>query len=82
MIAYHGTNKEAAEKIKVEGFRKGSWFAREKRGAVKFGGHYVFAVEFSDDPAMWHGEPWEDDWQFHTAIHIPINQIRELEIIG
>ena len=78
MIAFHGTNKEAAEKIKIEGFWLESWFARKEEAAIKFGGPYVFAVEFSDDPEMWHGEPWEDDWQFHTAIHIPASQIRNV----
>lgn len=76
MIAFHGTNKEAAEKIRMGGFRAGSWFARKLEWAVKFGGLYVFAVEFSDDPQMWHGELWEDDWQFHTAVHIPSCQTR------
>lgn len=76
MIAFHGTNELAARKIAVEGFLPGTYFAYEKQWAVKFGGPYVFAVEFSDDPGMWHGFIDEEDWQFHTNIHIPATMIR------
>ena len=67
IIAYHGTNREAAASIHLEGFRPGSWFARRIEAALAYGGPCIFMVKFSSDPAMWHGEPWEDDWQFHIS---------------
>ena len=73
MIAYHGTNKEAARSIIREGFRPETYFAYDKYAAIIYGGPYVFAVKFCDDPAMWHGE--EDGWQFHTDIHLPTTTI-------
>ena len=75
MIAYHGTNEKAAESIKTTGFRAETWFARQLEHAFLYGGPCIFGVEFSDGPSMWSGEKWEDDWQFHTAIHIPTNKI-------
>lgn len=65
MIAYHGTCAENVQSILDKGFHPESWFAREKMAAVIYGGPFVFAVDFSDDPSMWHGEPWPDNWQFH-----------------
>ena len=69
MIAYHGTNRKAAASIHREGFRPETWFAMRLEDALAFGGPCVFMVEFSDDPLMWHGEKWEDDWQFHIRMH-------------
>jgi len=68
MIAYHGTNREAAASIHKDGFRVETWFARELLSAILYGGKCIFMVEFSDDPSMWHGERWEDDWQFHLGM--------------
>ena len=67
MIAYHGTCAENVQSILDNGFQPESWFAKEKDSAVSYGGPFVFSVWFADDPKMWHGEPWPDDWQFHIS---------------
>ena len=73
MIAYHGTNEENAAAIKREGFRKGTYFAYRIEDALGFGGNHIFAVEFSDNPAKWRGEP--DGWQFWARENIPPSAI-------
>ena len=77
MIAYHGTSKENAASINHEGFRYGTYFAYQVEVALRFGGKYIFVVEFSDDPSMWHGEANipADRWQFWTREHIPCSAI-------
>lgn len=79
IIAYHGTTKASAELIKKTGFRKGTYFAVHKEDAVKFGGPFIFAVKFSDDPSMWHGEDIEGQkmWQFWIRQPISSNDIVE-----
>ena len=79
MIAYHGTNKEAAESIKLTGFRQGTYFAYHKEDAIEFGGKYVFEVEFSDDPVRWRGEP--DGWQFFLRDPLGVEHIKNFEVI-
>jgi RNA:NAD 2'-phosphotransferase (TPT1/KptA family) len=49
-IWYHGTTKENAESIMKEGFRKGTQFAQHLSTSIGFGGNYVFAVLFDEDP--------------------------------
>ena len=63
IICYHGTTPENAESILKEGFRAGSYFAYRVEDSLAYGGPYLFAVAFSADPAMWHGE--ENGFQFH-----------------
>ena len=63
VVCYHGTSKENAESILREGFMAGSYFAYRVEDSLKFGGLYLFAVGFSADPALWHGEP--NGFQFH-----------------
>ncbi len=67
VVAFHGTNAEAAGKILVEGFRKETFFAFRAQDAVGFGGPHLFVVGFSGAPDKWAGPP---DWQFHLGEHI------------
>jgi len=62
VVAFHGTNAEAAGKILVEGFKAGTYFAFRIEDAVAFGGPHLFVVRFDNDPQKWHGLL---DWQFH-----------------
>lgn len=64
VIAYHGTNKKAAESIQRTGFMAGTWFARDKKDALTFGGPYIFSVKFSDDLEHWRGQSDGKIWQF------------------
>lgn len=63
IVCYHGTSQENVESILREGFREGSYFAYRVADSLAYGGPYLFAVAFSVDPAMWHGE--ENGFQFH-----------------
>lgn len=72
MICYHGTCKKAAAGILKEGFWADTWFATHLNDAVKFGGSYVFEVEFEDDPVL-------KDWQFHHPQPIPTKRIVSLK---
>jgi hypothetical protein len=81
VIAYHGTNREAAASIHREGFRPETWFSWRLEDALGFGGPCIFMVEFSDDPKRWSGFPEEDDWQFHTSIPIEPEHILGYTII-
>ncbi len=81
MICFHGTNAEAAKSIERTGFRKGTYFAFDKGAAIKFGGSYIFSVEFSEDPKHWRGSPIEEGekWQFWLRDPIGPEMIRGLE---
>ncbi len=72
-ICFHGTNKDAAEKILTEGFNVGTYFARHLEDALEFGGDSVFCVDFPKDEF-----DLPDDWQFHVDKKIPPNQIKRL----
>jgi hypothetical protein len=63
MIAYHGTHAENVQFILDQGFRPGSWFAKEPIDALIYGGPCIFSVWFCDSPLLWSGEFC---WQFHT----------------
>ena len=43
-IYFHGTNKESANKILKNGFKKGTWFADHLEDALEFGGNHIFQV--------------------------------------
>jgi len=81
MIAYHGTCAENVQSILDNGFQPESWFARWIDDAIAYGGPFVFAVYFSDDPAMWHGEPWPDNFQFHISGWHGLENIKALKIV-
>lgn len=63
IICYHGTTPANAKSILKEGFRAGSYFAYRVEDSLAYGGPYLFAVAFSADHSMWHGE--ENGFQFH-----------------
>ena len=82
MICFHGTNRENADAILSGGFKEGTYFALHQADAVKFGGDYVFQVEFDerrfnnveDEEGTW--------WQFWTREIISPGQILSLEYLG
>lgn len=69
-IWFHGTNADAAESIRREGFRVGTWLARNLQDALAFGGPWVFEVALG-------GERISPDagWQIHTLEPIPPDRI-------
>ena len=73
MICYHGTNKAAANNTQKEGFWADTWFATRVEDALKFGGPYIFEVDFADDPVL-------KEWQFHHLEPIPPNRIVSLHL--
>lgn len=74
LICFHGTTKENAEKILAGGFNIGTWFALHLEDALKFGGDYVFQVEF--DKGRFSNDV---EWQFHLRERVPPEQIRRLD---
>lgn len=80
ILMYHGTNKKVAELIQCTGFKEGTWFARDKKDALTFGGPYVFAVGFSDDPKHWRGQSDGEMWQFWLRDSIGPEKIVSLDI--
>lgn len=77
LYCYHGTNKKNVEKILVEGFNPETWFAYHLESAIKFGGIYVFMVEF-DETKFYNCE--ENDWQFWIQNRIMPDKIHQLRI--
>ncbi len=62
IVAYHGTSKENHDKILKSGyFKKGTWFAFDKKDAIHYGGLFVFKCYFNKDEFL-NGN--KDDWQF------------------
>jgi hypothetical protein len=49
-IWFHGTGRNASQKISETGFNEGSWFAEHLEDAIEFGGPYVFEVALSHEP--------------------------------
>ena len=70
--SYHGTTKKKAEKIKENGFRKGTWFALHLEDALEFGGEYVFRVGFNDMVSQYY-------WQFKTLQKVSVDRIISLK---
>lgn len=52
-IWFHGTNVEAAKKIKIAGFRSGTWFAEHLEDALEFGGSVVIEVALDHLGSDW-----------------------------
>jgi len=52
---FHGTNKKASEIIIKDGFKNGTFFAKNLSDSLTMGGEYVFWVWFDKDPT----EYWE-----------------------
>jgi len=76
ILAYHGTNKKAADSILKNGFNKGSWFAYHLEDALAFGGNYVFVVWFDKKKFNNTGKK---DWQFWTQERISVESIKSLK---
>jgi len=73
---YHGTSKENALKILKSGyFRENTYYARQSKHAVKFGGNYVFGIKVNF--------PKENPlgWQIIASNKILTNRIVSLRII-
>lgn len=52
-IWYHGTNEENAERILINGFKEGTFFAKHLEDAVGYGGEYVFEVYLTTSCEYW-----------------------------
>lgn len=72
-ICFHGTTKENADKILIEGFNVGTYFANHLEDALAFGGEYVFFVKFKES-----GFDGPGDWQFHLRNHLLPDKIWKL----
>ena len=59
-ICYHGTDKQTASKILLEGFEIGTHFARHLEDAIEFGGDHIFEVSFKQ-------KTLPKNWQFVTT---------------
>lgn len=77
-IVYHGTSKENAEKILRDGFKKYTYFAKNLRDAIGFGGGYVFEVVLKHN----HNPEWFEHfrcWQTMNKEHISPDKIVSLK---
>ena len=45
-ICYHGTDRQKAQAILKNGFKKWTYFGKHQEDAIGFGGTYIFAVAF------------------------------------
>lgn len=68
-VWFHGTNKNNIDKIRKNGFKIGTYFARHMEDAVKFGGPYVFSVNAVFKPRR------RNNWQVTCANAIPRTSI-------
>jgi hypothetical protein len=68
-IWFHGTDLKAAEQIRREGFRAGSWFAEALEDALEFGGKVVFEVALDHRPVE------DGNWQMCIADIVPFDAI-------
>ena len=73
VICYHGTDKENAENIGVNGFKQGTYFATHLEDALEFGGEYIFEVMFNTALSEIPYKDW--DWQFIAKELIPPDRI-------
>lgn len=62
-VWHHGTSRENAESIRREGFRVGSWFAKEVWQAIAVGGPVVLAVMLERERLS-----ADVDWQVHALV--------------
>jgi len=70
---FHGTNKEAADIIREEGFREATFFSKHLEDAIGYGGEYVFWV-LVEQARLPEGS-W---WQWVSPNRIPVDQIARL----
>jgi len=78
-IVYHGTNKENAEMILKEGFKPGTYFAKNLAEALMYGGGHVFEVLMKHK----HDPYWFEHfrcWQISNKNHLPISKIITLRV--
>lgn len=68
-IWFHGTDREALDKIVMEGFRAGTWFSEHLEDALEFGGRFVFEVALDREPVK------DGNWQMCVADAIPLDAI-------
>jgi len=77
-ILFHGTSKENADRILIEGFQPYTYFAKNLRDAINMGGEYVFFVMFEHKITP----EWFENfrcWQIRNKHHIPPNKIVSLK---
>lgn len=72
-ICFHGTSKENADKILIEGFNPSTYFAKHLEDALAFGGEYVFYVRFKEN-----GFEGPSEWQFHLRERVLPDKIWKL----
>ena len=77
-IVYHGTTKENADKILKEGFKEYTYFAKNLKDAIGFGGGYVFEVVMEHKCASEWFEHFRC-WQMMNREHIPPSKIVSLK---
>lgn len=65
VIWYHGTDGEAAEKIRRDGFRPHTYFSRHLEDALEFGDGHIFEVMFPKD--VWSEAGWQMRWPEHRG---------------
>ena len=65
-IWFHGTNATAAEVIRQEGFKAGTYFAAHLEDALSYGGPCVFEVV---------GDWSKENWQVVSAEPVPASCI-------
>ena len=65
-VWYHGTSEDAAQRILQEGFKPGTYFARNLADSLHMGGTVLFEVVFDEDPT--------DYWEVITG-YIPPDRI-------
>lgn len=70
-IWFHGTNEANVQPILAEGFKEGTYFARDIHDALAFGGPFIFEVIVD------FGSLSKDDWQVCAA-----NRIGQEQIVG
>src|SRR5882757_6624388 len=71
-IWFHGTERDAAQKISEFGFSAGSWFAEHLEDAIEFGGPYVFEVALAQKPVV------DGNWQMKIADPVEARSIVRL----
>ncbi len=72
---FHATSKEAAELIRVSGFRADTWFAPHMEDALKMASPHVFVVEFSRQEIP-------KGWQFHVMSALSPSLIKREYIVA
>jgi len=83
IIWWHGTTSaRKARSILRNGFRKGTYFARNLQDALEFGGRHILTVQFRVDWKNRHGKAlthWRR-WQVCLANALPADAIINYEV--